>query len=160
MSIQVREWLIRASLLVGALIHLPPVAGLGGASALARLYGVSWSDPTTLLLLQHRAVLFGLLVLPMLIALKHQSWRMPALLMAITSVAAFLLLGVPADAPWDPSINRVLWVDAIALPCLVLGLVLEQKRAPEGARPDDNQGPEYQGPRPQSTTRGGGGGAE
>jgi hypothetical protein len=44
-----------------AVIHLTPVAGCFGPAALNRLYGQKFDDPTTQLLMRHRAVLFGIL---------------------------------------------------------------------------------------------------
>nr|WP_295938654.1 phosphopantetheine adenylyltransferase [uncultured Acidovorax sp.] len=48
-----------ALLLAGA-IHLIPLLGVFGAAPLASLYGTPPSDPNTLILLRHRAVLFGI----------------------------------------------------------------------------------------------------
>ena len=48
-----------ALLLAGA-IHLIPLLGVLGTAQLASLYGTPPSDPNTLILLRHRAVLFGI----------------------------------------------------------------------------------------------------
>ncbi len=131
---RIREWSVRAILVLGAAIHLAPVTGFAGADALARLYGQRFDDPTTLLLLQHRALLFGLIGAPLLIALKQRSWRLPALIIAITSVVGFLLLyGLSAAQPLA-AITRVFWIDAAVLPFLLVAWALETKRASEGAR--------------------------
>ena len=49
------------ALLIAGVIHLLPLPGVLGTGNLARLYGITVSDPNTAILLQHRALLFGIL---------------------------------------------------------------------------------------------------
>ena len=53
------RYAVMACLLLAALIHLLPVAGVLGAERLQALYGIPIGDPNLLLLMRHRAVLFG-----------------------------------------------------------------------------------------------------
>jgi hypothetical protein len=62
------------ALLVAGIIHLLPVPGVMGVGTLARLYGIGVSDPNTAILMQHRALLFGVLGVLMLSAIALP-WR-------------------------------------------------------------------------------------
>lgn len=114
-----REGLIAAGLLLAAMIHLLPLAGLLGASMLQRLYGIAIDDPDLLLLLQHRALLFGLLGVALLHAALARRARAYAIGAALASTLSFLLL-----ARLTPGINaalqRVALVDALAVVALLL----------------------------------------
>ena len=44
-----------------AVVHLLPLIGVRGSEALERLSGVAITDPSLLVLMQHRAVLFGII---------------------------------------------------------------------------------------------------
>ena len=55
-------WLTTLSLLLGAIIHALPVTGVLGANWLQKQYGIEFSEPNTLLLMQHRALLCGVVV--------------------------------------------------------------------------------------------------
>ena len=70
------------ALLVSGLIHLLPVSDVMGAAVLTRMYGVEVSDPNTSILLQHRALLFGVLALLMLGAIAVPSLRLTVLTVA------------------------------------------------------------------------------
>ena len=48
---------VSAALLLAALIHLVPLAGVLGADTLATLYGLDFSEPNLSILMRHRAVL-------------------------------------------------------------------------------------------------------
>lgn len=55
------RYLISATLLIVAVIHLLPLVGVLGAPRLTALYGISFDDANLAILMRHRAVLFGLL---------------------------------------------------------------------------------------------------
>jgi len=62
------RYLISVMLVVVAIIHLLPLPGVLGSERLAALYGLSFDDPNLQILMRHRAVLFGLLGVFIMIA--------------------------------------------------------------------------------------------
>jgi hypothetical protein len=112
---------------LAALIHLLPLPGLLGAQALQALYGIEIVDPGLLLLLRHRALLFGLLGIGLLLSIPRREWRAPMLVAGIASTAAFLLLALDGPAP-GPELQRVVRVDVVAFGALVLAALLGRRR--------------------------------
>lgn len=132
------RWSFAAMLLIAALIHLVPLVGVLGADALERLYGLRFEDPDRLLLMRHRAVLFGLLGLGLLVAIRIASWRTPMLIAGITSTAAFLLLAA-LGGDLGPAVQGIVRADVIALGALLIAAALAPRlasgthgRAPNG----------------------------
>jgi hypothetical protein len=112
------------ALLVAGIIHLLPVPGVMGVSALARLYGIEVNDPNTAILLQHRALLFGVLGVLMLSAIALPWLRVTALTVALFSAASFIVVAM-AVGGYNPSIGRVVVADIVASVLLAAGLVAE-----------------------------------
>lgn len=110
-----------AALLVAGIVHLLPLSGALGGPRLEVLYGVVPDDATTVLLLRHRAVLFGLLGAGLLVAAFRPAWHVAACALALVSVVSFLLLA-PGDAALTPAVARVLLVDRVVGVLLVVGL--------------------------------------
>ena len=54
------RWFVMGTLVAAGVIHLLPAVGAAGPTWLARLYDVEVDDPDVVLLLRHRAVLFGM----------------------------------------------------------------------------------------------------
>ena len=112
------------ALLVAGLIHLMPVPGVMGASTLARLYGIEVNDLNTAILLQHRALLFGVLGVLMLSAVALPGLRVTALTVALFSAASFIVVAT-AVGGYNPAIGRVVVADVVASALLAAGLVAE-----------------------------------
>jgi hypothetical protein len=112
-----RQLLVSAVLLVVAAVHVLPLLGVLGASRLEQLYQVRMEDPNLLLLMRHRALLFGLLAALFAAAAFRPVWQGLALLAAWGSVLGFVLLA-PSDL--SPSVQRVWWIDVALLPLLAL----------------------------------------
>jgi hypothetical protein len=112
------------ALLVAGIIHLLPVPGVMGASTLARLYGIEVNDPNTAILLQHRALLFGVLGVLMLSAIALPWLRVTVLTVALFSAASFLVVAM-AVGGYNPAISRVVVADVVASVLLAAGLVAE-----------------------------------
>lgn len=108
---------IGAVLLVVGAVHLLPLLGILGASRLEQLYGLRNEDPNMLLLMRHRALLFGLLGALLVTAAFRPAWQGLALLAAWGSVLGFVLLAPPALLP---ALQRVWWIDVALLPLLAL----------------------------------------
>jgi hypothetical protein len=118
------EWYMRAVLVAAGLVHLLPAAGLLGARALDRLYGTAIDDPDLLLMLRHRALLFGLLGAGLLAAVALPSLRTPLLIAGLVSTAGFCLLAWPFDHV-GPALRRVALIDLPLVPALALALYLQ-----------------------------------
>ena len=82
--------LVSAMLVVIAIIHLLPLAGVLGSERLASLYGLSFDDPKLAILMRHRAVLFGVLGLFFLFAAVRPALQTLAFVLAFVSIVSFL----------------------------------------------------------------------
>lgn len=116
MSAKLAEWALAASLFAAGVIHLIPGIGVLGAQRLHALYGIELQDPTLILLLRHRAILFAILGAFFVVAALFQpGWRVLASVVALVCMLSFIALA--GDAP-GAAIQRVARVD------IVVGLAL------------------------------------
>jgi len=116
-----------AYVLVG-LVNLAPVIGLAGRPSLEALYGASIPDPTLLLLMQHRAVLFGLIGGAMILAAFREALRPITAALGGISMAAFLILFLLAE-PAPAALQSLFWIDLGALFLLLLAVALGWRAA-------------------------------
>ena len=119
--------LITALFVAAGLVNLLPVAGVLGAERLEALYGLPFAGDDLLLLMRHRAVLFGLLGAFIIAAGFRKLWRVPAAVAGLISMLAYMLLALPLAAH-NAAIQRVFWIDAAAVLLLLTGLVLHLGR--------------------------------
>jgi hypothetical protein len=120
-----RELVIALALALAGAIHLLPLPGLLGAAMLERLYGIALPDPELVLLLRHRALLFGLLGVGLCGAIVRRAWRGPLIAAGLVSTIGFLLLA--ASPPLGPALQRVWLADVGAMIALVLAAVLARR---------------------------------
>ena len=115
------EWLIRLGFTVAGLIHLLPLVGLLGRSTLERGYGVDLGQGNDLtILMQHRALLFGLISAACWIAVVVPGWRFAVGIGALVSMLGFVLIA--ALQTHGAPIAKIMWIDLGA--ALLLGLCL------------------------------------
>jgi hypothetical protein len=122
------------ALLTVGIIHLIPLSGVLGPEHLARLYGAAPSDPSALILMRHRAVLFGIVGGVCVLAAFKPALQWLALILGSFSVVSFLWLAWSTGG-FNAHLQRVVVADVLALLCLAAGagaLALAE-RAP-GAR--------------------------
>jgi len=115
-------------------IHLLPLSGVLGGERLAVLYGVSISDPNLVILMRHRAVLFGLLGLFLFFAAFRRSMQPAAFIASFVSVLSFLFLAW-AVGGYNAQIGRVFAADIVALVCLFIAVAAYAYGARRGIRP-------------------------
>ena len=109
------------TLVVVGVIHLLPLSGVLGAAQLQSLYGLTFGDPNALILMRHRAVLFGLVGLFLVYAAFRPALQPAAFAGGFVSVVSFLwLAGVTGGH--NALLGRVIIVDWLALSFLIVGI--------------------------------------
>ena len=114
--------IVSAMLVIVAVIHLLPLPGVLGRERLRALYGVAIADPNLVILMRHRAVLFGVLGVFFLVAAFHPPLHVPAFVVGFASVVSFLWLAGSAGGH-NTQVARVFNADLVALVCLVIAVV-------------------------------------
>ena len=104
------ENITKAMLLIVAVIHLLPVFGFFGTSALANLYGIKIDSPDLEVLMRHRSALFAY-------AAFHPPTRPLAFVAAAASLAAFFYLAATVPDT-TPAIRKIALADAVATTAL------------------------------------------
>ena len=107
-------------LVIVGLIHILPVSGALGSERLAALYGLSFDEPNIAILMRHRAILFGLLGLFLVLAAFRPAFQTAALIGGFVSVVSFLYLAW-STGNYNSQVGRVFAADLVALVCLVIG---------------------------------------
>lgn len=111
--------LLTLGLVITAVIHLLPLLGLRSAARLEQLYGMPFADDDLVLLMRHRALLFGLLGALCLAAIARAELVPAALIGGWISVTGFLGLA-GAGSRRRREIRRVIRVDWIAVLALTM----------------------------------------
>lgn len=114
--------LVSVTLLLVGIIHLLPLSGVLGQQRLFALYGVDLNDTNLVILMRHRAVLFGLIGGLMIEAAFNVAHQAIALAIAFVSVVSYLVLE-RLEGGGNAPLKRVAYVDWIALALLGIGAV-------------------------------------
>ncbi|WP_083753901.1 hypothetical protein [Actinosynnema sp. ALI-1.44] len=113
----------RGLLGVAALINLLPGVGAISVSFARSAYGVSIDGVDMAVLLRHRAVLFVILGVGLLVSLFRPQLRTAAVSANAVSFGGFVLVAVLSQ-PVNAQLERVAWIDVAGLVALGLGSVL------------------------------------
>ena len=115
------HYVVSASLLIVAAIHLLPLQGVLGSDRLVYLYGaLPFDEPNLAILMRHRAVLFGLLGLFLVVAAFRPALQTLAFIAGFVSVVSFLWLAWSVGG-YNALLGRVFMADVVALICLAVG---------------------------------------
>lgn len=120
--------IVPATLLVAGIIHLIPVTGVLGADRLEALYGLSMNEPNLVILMRHRAVLFGLLGLFMVWASVRPILQLPAMVAGFVSVLSFLGIAWSVGG-YNDALARIVTADIVAFVSLVIGAIARGRSA-------------------------------
>jgi len=109
--------IVTGLLLLVGIIHLLPVSGVLGAERLSILYGVSLGDPNLVILMRHRAVLFGLLGLFMIYAAFKPALQPLALIAGLVSVVSFIAIAWSVGG-YNEAVLKIVIADIVAIVAL------------------------------------------
>ncbi len=109
-----------------AIIHIIPALSALSPSRMGALYGISAKDETLMTLLQHRAVLFGLVAAACIYAAHVPTARWPVLIGAVISMASFILIAIPRGQLSGP-LAKIAYVDGLGLMIAAIAAALMLK---------------------------------
>lgn len=112
-------------LVVIAIIHLLPLVGAISKVRVEALYEVELPGKDLQILMQHRAVLFGLLGGFLLFAAFDPIHQPTAFVVTGLSVGSFLLIAYLVGG-FNQAIRKVVYADFLALVCLAVAAVAHQ----------------------------------
>ena len=117
------RYLIPLLFSVLAIIHILPALSGVSVDRVADLYGVPAEDKMLMTLLQHRAVLFGLVAGACIYAANRPSARWPVLWGAIISMSSFIFIAMPRGQLSGP-LAKIAYVDGFGLIIAAILVVL------------------------------------
>jgi len=115
---------ITLCLIIVGLINFVPVAGVLSAQKLEGAYNVALSSSDLIILMRHRALLFGVLGGFILFSAFVPSYQSAAMIMAGISMVGFAVLVNSVDG-FNASINKVLIVDYAGILFLAIAVFLK-----------------------------------
>jgi hypothetical protein len=115
--------LIVTLLVLVGLINFLPLFGLFSVERISSTYGIEVSDNNFLILLKHRALLFGLIGGLVFFSVKFASLRVVALTMAGISMLGFILILLQTGA-FNGSLGRIAIVDGAGLVLALIAALL------------------------------------
>ena len=120
---------IAVLLLIVGLINFAPVAGVISGARLAQAYNIELLGNDLVILMRHRALLFGIIGGFLLFSVYSPAYRPAAMVMAAISMLGFLLI-VWQEGGYNAALRKVLWMDVLGIVCLGLAAVLHWWKSP------------------------------
>ena len=118
-------YLLTIAFIVTGIIHMLPVIGVLGSDRIKALYDLHVTDPSLLLLLKHRAILFGVVGIIMFAAIFNSAYQGLAVGLGTLSMVTFIGF-VYSTSGINPSLVKIAWVDVFALVLLWLAVIRDQ----------------------------------
>jgi hypothetical protein len=103
---------ISLTLVISGLINFLPIVGIFGSEKLDSLYGITIKDADLLILMRHRAILFGLIGTFMLASTWVKDWQIPAMSIGLVSMLSFVGISQSTGTS-NVSIKRIEVIDTI-----------------------------------------------
>ncbi|MEM9316279.1 MAG: phosphopantetheine adenylyltransferase [Pseudomonadota bacterium] len=110
--------LATATLLAVGLLNAVPVVGIASADQLARLYGIEPPGGDLLILLRHRALLFGLLGGFLIASAFVPSWQGPAITLALLSMVGFVVFAL-LEGSYGAPLRKIVIADVVGTAALL-----------------------------------------
>lgn len=119
--------------LLAGVVNLLPASGVISAGRLEALYGVAFREPNLLVLMRHRAVLFGVVGGLLIASAFRPALRRVALAAGLVSMLSFVALAWRVGDV-NAELQRVAVVDGIAGAALLAAALIDARSA--ATRPD------------------------
>jgi hypothetical protein len=114
-----------ALIVLTGLVNLLPVSGVVSSGRLQALYGVALQDPNLVILMRHRAVLFGIVGGVLMLSAFHWPLRPIGYAAGFLSMLSFVLIAWLAGG-YNAELRRVVVVDVVASGALLAAWLLER----------------------------------
>ena len=118
-----------AALLLAGIINFVLVVGVLSVDQLERLYEVTLTNNDLIILMRHRAVLFGLLGVFIIYSAFREPLQTLACIAGLISMVSFILLAY-ASGEFGQALNKVIIADVVGSLALALVLVIRLRSAP------------------------------
>lgn len=115
--------IITALLVIVGMINFLPIIGILSADKLASLYGVTINEPNLLILIRHRALLFGLIGGFIIYAAFRPDLQLLAIIFGAISMLGFILIAQQTGA-YNTLIQKIIVIDIGALILLAVATLL------------------------------------
>ena len=113
---------------LAGLLNAYPAIGMLGAKQLNSLYGLDFTEANLLTLMQHRAVMLGLIGLFLIVAAFRRELQPAGFMLGFASMLSFVVFARVQGDP-SPWISRVATADIAGSALLAVALVLYWLRA-------------------------------
>ncbi|MEM7433351.1 MAG: phosphopantetheine adenylyltransferase [Pseudomonadota bacterium] len=121
------KYIVTTALLIAGIINILPVTGVISAGQLETLYGLSFENNDLVILMRHRAILFGLLGAFMIYAAFRPTLQTLACIAGLISMLAFVVLAY-ASQPFGEALRKIVIADVIGSLLLLAALIVIQIR--------------------------------
>ncbi|WND01844.1 hypothetical protein QGN29_09805 [Temperatibacter marinus] len=118
-----KDRLTQALILLVGLINVIPVIGALSASMIQSLYHIDISDPNLVILMRHRAILFGILGGYILFSLIRRDEQKRALFVGLISMVSFAGIAL-MEASLNAKLSMVLTIDYVGIGAAAVALLL------------------------------------
>ena len=110
-------------LLIVGLINFIPIIGIFSAEQLTKLYGVSLIDKNLIILLQHRALMLGIIGAFIMYAAFYPSLQKFAFIAGFISMLGFIVFAWKSGG-YNQELTKIITMDLIALVLLLIAFLL------------------------------------
>ena len=117
---------VSTALIIAGVINLYPIIGAISVHQLENLYGVSLANTDLVILMRHRAILFGLLGTFIIYSAFHRSLQTFACIAGLVSMISFIALAY-ASGQFGEALNKAIVADILGSLALVAVLVVRKK---------------------------------
>ena len=118
------EDFLRISLVISGVVNLLPSTLALFPNRLRSSYGLNFDDPNALFILQHRAVLFGIIGCILLLSAGLREFYFGAIVIGLISMVSFVILYFANGINNSAKLKKVMWIDVFCSVLLILAFLI------------------------------------